>query len=117
MGTQRISAIAAAGARRSAALGLARFAGLCRHSLATLTLLLPKSSTKRCPPGHQAVTTSLRAKIEAMAISRQADFERERDRADKLAVEVLKVTAEAITGKEAKARLEGESAALRSRPW
>jgi hypothetical protein len=37
--------------------------------------------------------------------------------ADLLAVEVLKVTAYAITVKEAKARLEGELAALRSRPW
>jgi len=57
------------------------------------------------------------ARVEAMAISRQVDFERERDRADRLAVEVLKVTADAITVKEAKARLEGELAALRSRPW
>jgi DNA repair exonuclease SbcCD ATPase subunit len=55
------------------------------------------------------------ARVEAIAIGRQADFER--DRADRLAEEVLKATADAITVKEAKARLEGELAALRSRPW
>jgi hypothetical protein len=93
------------------------------------------------PAGHQAVTGPLIAKIEtlqaelakveAMATGHRADFERERDRADKLMVDVdklmaelLKMTAEtlraeldAMTAKEATARLEGELAALKARPW
>jgi DNA repair exonuclease SbcCD ATPase subunit len=93
------------------------------------------------PAGHQAVTGPLKAKIEtlqaelakveAMATGHRADFERERDRADKLMVdadklmaELLKMTAEtlraeldAMTAKEATARLEGELAALKARPW
>jgi hypothetical protein len=93
------------------------------------------------PAGHQAVTGALIAKIEtlqaelakveAMATGHRADFERERDRADKLMVdadklmaELLKMTAEtlraeldAMTAKEATARLEGELAALKARPW
>jgi hypothetical protein len=95
----------------------------------------------RAPAGHQAVTGPLKAKIEAlqaelakveaMATGHRADFERERDRADKLMVdadklmaELLKMTAEtlraeldAMTAKEATARLEGELAALKARPW
>src|SRR5437868_4413566 len=93
------------------------------------------------PAGHQAVTGPLKAKIEtlqaelakveAMATGHRADFERERDRADKLMVDVdklmaelLKMTAEtlraeldAVTAKEATARLEGELARLKARPW
>jgi DNA repair exonuclease SbcCD ATPase subunit len=95
----------------------------------------------RAPADHQAVTGLLKAKIEtlqaelakveAMATGHRADFERERDRADKLMVdadklmaELLKMTAEtlraeldAMTAKEATARLEGELAALKARPW
>ena len=93
------------------------------------------------PASHQAVTGPLKAKIEtlqaelakveATATGHRADFERERDRADKLMVdadklmaELLKMTAEtlraeldAMTAKEATARLEGELAALKARPW
>ena len=47
----------------------------------------------------------------------RADFERERDRAERLMAELLKATADAMTAKESAARLEGELAALRSRPW
>ena len=88
----------------------------------------------KAPAGHQAVTGPLKAKIEtlqaelakveAMATGHRADFERERDRADKLMAELLKMTAEtlraeldAMTAKEATARLEGELAALKARPW
>jgi phage-related minor tail protein len=88
----------------------------------------------RAPAGHQAVTGPLKAKIEtlqaelakieAMATGHRADFERERDRADKLMAdadklmaELLKMTADAMTAKEATARLEGELATLKARPW
>jgi chromosome segregation ATPase len=56
-------------------------------------------------------------RIEATATGRREDFERERERADRLMAEVLKATADAMTAKEARASLEGELTALRSRPW
>jgi hypothetical protein len=54
------------------------------------------------------------ARLEASAAGHRADFERERERADRLIVELLQATAEAAAAREAMARLEGEVAALRS---
>jgi hypothetical protein len=54
------------------------------------------------------------ARLEAGAASQRADFERERDRADRLMAELLKATAGTVAAKEAMARLEGELAALRA---
>jgi uncharacterized protein YigA (DUF484 family) len=51
------------------------------------------------------------AKLEATAASHRADYERERDRADRLLAELLKATAN-TTGAMA-AKLEGEIAAVR----
>jgi hypothetical protein len=51
------------------------------------------------------------AKLEATAAGHRADYERERDRADRLITELLKATAN-TTGEMA-AKLEGEIAALR----
>ena len=45
----------------------------------------------------------------------RADFERERERADRLMAELLQATAEATAAREATARLEGEVAVLRTR--
>jgi hypothetical protein len=50
-------------------------------------------------------------KLEATAASHRADYERERDRADRLVIELLKATAN--TTREMAAKLEGEIAALR----
>ncbi|MGY8668869.1 hypothetical protein Q3C01_41800 [Bradyrhizobium sp. UFLA05-109] len=47
------------------------------------------------------------ARLEATAASHRADFERERERADRLTTELLHATAEATAAKEAAARLEG----------
>ena len=47
------------------------------------------------------------ARLEAAAAGHRADFERERERADRLMVELLQATAETIAAKEAMARLEG----------
>ncbi|MGB9042718.1 MAG: hypothetical protein WCC81_09615, partial [Pseudolabrys sp.] len=79
--------------------------------------------TPRPPGAHQAGTTLLQAKIETMqaeiarleatAASHRADFERERERADRLMTELLQATAETMAAKEATARLEGELAVLR----
>ena len=81
--------------------------------------------TPRPPRGRQAAKVApFAAKIEALnaeiarlearAADHRADFERERERADRLAVELLQAAAETMAAKEATARLEGEMAALRT---
>jgi hypothetical protein len=47
------------------------------------------------------------ARLEATAAGHRADFERERERADRLMVELGQATAETMAAKEATARLEG----------
>jgi len=70
------------------------------------------------PPGHRepgnvapaAKIAALQAEIarlEATVAGHRADFERERERADRLIVELLQATAETLAAKEATARLEG----------
>ncbi len=54
------------------------------------------------------------ARLEARAADHRADFECERERADRLTVELLQATAETMAAKEVTARLEGEVAALRT---
>jgi hypothetical protein len=46
-------------------------------------------------------------RLEARAAGHRADFERERERADRLMAEMLQATAEAAAAREAAARLEG----------
>jgi hypothetical protein len=77
--------------------------------------------TPRPPVGRQAGTIALFeslkaaiARLEARAADHSADFERERERADRLEVELLQATAEVMAAKEATARLEGEVVALRT---
>jgi hypothetical protein len=79
--------------------------------------------TPRPPGGRQAGIIAPLAAIEALkaeiarlevrAADHRADFERERERADRLTVELLEATAETMA-KEATARLEAEVAALRT---
>jgi chorismate mutase len=57
------------------------------------------------------------AKVEAAAAMHRADFERERERCERLMAEVLKGTAELIAAREAAARIASELAALQARPW
>ena len=67
--------------------------------------------------GNIALFEALKAEIarlEERAADHRADFERERERADRLAVELLQATAETMAAKEVTARLEGEVAALRT---
>ena len=47
------------------------------------------------------------ARLEAMAASHRADFEHERERADRLMAELLQAAAETMAAKETAARLEG----------
>ena len=80
--------------------------------------------TPRPPRGRASSSALLAAKSEALkaeiarlettAADHRADFERERERADRLAVELLQATAEIMAAKEMTARLEGEVAALRT---
>jgi hypothetical protein len=77
--------------------------------------------TPRPPVGRQAGNIALFeslkaaiARLEARAVDHSADFERERERADRLEVELLQATAEVMAAKEVTARLEGEVVALRT---
>jgi multidrug resistance efflux pump len=89
-----------------------------------LTEIEHKPLPARSPAGHLSVTETLQAKIElleaeltkveAAAAGHRADFERERDRADKLLSEVLRATVDLIGAKEATARTEGDLAVVRA---
>ncbi len=63
------------------------------------------------------------AKVEAVAATNRADFERERQRAEMLSAELLRQTNELMVTSERAARVEGELTALRElaaalgRPW
>ena len=77
--------------------------------------------TPRPPSGRQAGNIALFeslkaaiARLEAGAAGHSADFERERERADRLEIELLQATAEVMAAKEVAARLEGEVVALRT---
>ena len=77
--------------------------------------------TPRPPVGRQAGNIALFeslkaaiARLEARAADHRADFERERERADRLEVELLQAAAEVMAAKEVTARLEGEVVALRT---
>jgi hypothetical protein len=81
----------------------------------------------RSAEGDQSVVATLTArietlesefaKVEAAAAVHRADFERERERCERLMAEVLKATAELMVAREATARLAGELAAIQARPW
>ena len=77
--------------------------------------------TPRPPSGREAGNIALFeslkaaiARLEAGAADHRSDFERERERADRLEIELLQATAEVMAAKEVAARLEGEVAALRT---
>ena len=66
-------------------------------------------------PAKVAALEAEIAQLEARVAGHRADFERERERADRLMSELLQATAETTAAREAAARLEGEVAVLRSR--
>ena len=83
-----------------------------------------KPMPARSSAGHHPVTASLRArveelqaalaKVEAMAAHHRADFERERERAERLTVELLQATADTLAAKEAAARTRWRSGPVAS---
>jgi chromosome segregation ATPase len=87
----------------------------------------PRKTTGRSPDDHQAVAAALKArietlegelsKLEAAAAVHRADFERERERCERLMAEVLKTTVDLMEAREAAARLAGEFEAYQARPW
>jgi hypothetical protein len=89
--------------------------------------LVEPPTVDRSPEGDQSVVATLTARIEALesdfarveaaAATHRADFERERERCERLMAEVLKATAELMAAREAAARIAGELAALQARPW
>jgi hypothetical protein len=96
---------------------------------AQMTVDLTESPTVTTRPseGDQSLVATLTArietleadfaKVEAAAAVHRADFERERERCERLMAEVLKGTAELMAAREAAARFEGELAAVQARPW
>jgi hypothetical protein len=77
----------------------------------------------RSPPDHPSVVQAMQTRIDALetelakvgaaAAGHRADFERERDRSDKLLSEVLCATHDLIGANEAAARAESELAVVR----
>jgi hypothetical protein len=110
-----------------AARSLARRLGLPRslsdHGKALVIVDLAEIRHTPRPPGDRASSSALLAsKIEALtaeiarlettAADHSADFERERERADRLAVELFEATAEITAAQEATARLEALKAEI-----
>lgn len=97
-------------------LGLPRFLSDDGRALVRVDLAQLRH-TPRAPGRREAGNVSLTAKIaamqaeiarlEAIAGRNRADFERERERGDRLMVELLQANAETTAAKEATARLEG----------
>jgi predicted nuclease with TOPRIM domain len=56
-------------------------------------------------------------RVEAIAAWHRKDYERERERAEQLVAEIVRMFADLVAAKEKAARLEAENAALRARPW
>jgi hypothetical protein len=67
---------------------------------------LSRVAPKDARSGLQELEAQL-AKSEASAASHRADFERERERCDRLTLELMRASVETMNAKEAAARLEG----------
>jgi hypothetical protein len=92
-----------------------------------LTEINHKPLPARSSAGPHSVIAGLKArietlqtelgKVEAVAAGHRADFEQERQRSEQLMSEMLGAIEDATSAREKTARLEGELATLRSRPW
>jgi hypothetical protein len=79
--------------------------------------LMPTHSSADQLAAAASLKKRIEPKLEATAAIYQAELERERDRADRLMSELLRAKADALAARATVTRLEGELAALRSRPW
>jgi hypothetical protein len=74
----------------------------------------PRSPGRRGEAGHVVLEAKIMAlqaeitRLQTTAAGHRADFERERERADRLMVELLQAAAETMAAREAAARLEGQ---------
>jgi hypothetical protein len=68
--------------------------------------MAPSSTTSTPAPRIAALQAEI-TRLATTAAGHRADFERERERADRLMIEVLRATAETAAAKETTARLEG----------
>jgi hypothetical protein len=83
--------------------------------------------TAHSPEGDRSIVATLTArietleadfaKVEAAAALHRADFERERERCERLMAEVLKATAELMAARETAAKISGELMAFKARLW
>jgi hypothetical protein len=107
-----------AAAARSLAKRLRLPRSLSDDGKALVSVDLAEIRHKPRPPGRReaghvnvaAEIVALRAEVarlEATAAGHRADFERERERAERLMIELLQATAATMAAKEATARLEG----------
>jgi hypothetical protein len=97
------------------------------NALRALDLAERPTTITSAPDDHQSVVAPLTAriqaleaelaKLEATAAVHRADFERERERCERLMAEALKTTAELMSAREAAARIAGELATFRALPW
>jgi septal ring factor EnvC (AmiA/AmiB activator) len=97
------------------------------YALRAVDLAERTTTITSAPDDHQSVVAPLTArietleaelgKLEATAAVHRADFERERERCERLMAEAFKTTAELMSAREAAARIAGELAAFRALPW
>lgn len=78
---------------------------------------MPSHSTADQHPVAASLNKRSELKIEATAATHRAELERERERGVRLMSELLRAKADASVARAMVTRLEGELAALRSRPW
>src|SRR5262245_22864088 len=78
--------------------------------------LMPTHLSADQLPVAASLKKRIEPKLEATA-AHQAELERERERAERLMSELLRAKADALATRATVTRLEGELAALRSRPW
>ena len=80
-------------------------------------LMMPTHSSADQLPVVPSLKKRIEPKLETAAAIHQTELERERERAERLMSELLRAKVDALAARATVTRLEGELAALRSRPW
>jgi hypothetical protein len=109
------------GCSRDAARELVKRLRLPRHKAndgkVVVSVDLSEINHNLMPTLTASLNKCIESKLEATAASHQAELERERERAERLMAELLRAKTDALASRATVTRLEGELAALRSRPW